>query len=284
MRAIETLLEGLIDYAGLYPPAGLDMHAAVRNYLRSQQGRYGYALGRFVVDLNRVEEFSRVAGESAGKVRLSLIVPPASDWARVAELLDAGLRIDAVEFRTGRVEEAAWCLKQVPSDMATYLELPVDGSAPDFLDAIGRTGGRIKLRMGGLLAEAFPASGAVTRVLSEASRRRISFKATAGLHHPVRSHHPFAYEPQSPSGMMHGFVNLFCAAALVYFGGTATDAERVLNEEKENAWEVGDDAIGWSSMRWSTVQIKEVRQNFMSCIGSCSFEEPMRDLEALGWL
>ena len=84
--------------------------------------------------------------------------------------------------------------------------------------------------------------------------------------------------------MMHGFVNLFCAAALVYFEGDATDAESVLHEEKAAAWEVEADAIAWGSMRWSAAQIRKVRQDLMICIGSCSFEEPMRDLEALGWL
>jgi len=284
MRAIETLLDGLIDYAGLYPPAGLDMHAAVRNYLSGQQGKYGYALGRFVVDLDRIEEFSRVAGGSADRLRVSLIVPSVPDWDRVAELLDAGLRIDSVEFRPGRVEQTAMCRKHVRSHVATYHEMPVDGSAWDFIHAIAGTGNRMKLRMGGLASEAFPRADSVARVLSWASHCRVSFKATAGLHHPIRSRHPFTYKPGSPSGTMHGFINLFCAATLLYLGGAATDAERALEEEKMNAWEVGSDAIGWGSMRWSAAQILEVRQSFLNCIGSCSFEEPIRDLEALGWL
>jgi len=284
MRAIEALLDGLIDYAGLYPPAGLDMQSAVRNYLSGQQGRYGYALGRFVVDLNRIEEFRSVAGASASEVRLSLIVPPAPEWTGLAMLVDAGLRIEAVEFRAGRVEEAAMCRKYIPSNITTYLEVPVGDGAAELVDAIAGSGNRIKLRMGGLVAAAFPEVCTVARVLGEASRRRLSFKATAGLHHPIRSRHPFTYEQGSSSGMMHGFVNLFCAAALVYFEGDATDAESVLHEEKAAAWEVEADAIAWGSMRWSAAQIRKVRQDLMICIGSCSFEEPMRDLEALGWL
>jgi hypothetical protein len=236
------------------------------------------------VDLNRIEEFRSVAGASAGDVRLSLIVPPDPDWARVAEIIDAGLRIEAVESRAGRAEEDAMRRKHTPSGVTTYLEAPADGGALDLLDSFAGTGDRIKLRMGGLVAEAFPDVGAVARVLSEAARRRVCFKATAGLHHPIRSRHPFSYERDSCSGTMHGFINLFCAAALLYFGGAAKEAECALNEEKVDAWEVGADAIAWGSMRWSAAQIREVRQNFMICIGSCSFEEPIRDLEALGWL
>ena len=33
MTAIETLLAGLFDYAGLYPPASLDLRSAANNYL-----------------------------------------------------------------------------------------------------------------------------------------------------------------------------------------------------------------------------------------------------------
>jgi len=284
MRAIEAFLDGLIDYAGLYPPAGLDMHSAVEKYQSGQRGKQGRALGRFVVDLNRIEEFRSVAGASADEMRLSLIVSRAADGARVAALLDAGLHIEAVEFKAGRVEEVATYRKHVPSGVTTYIEVPVDGDAFEFIDAIAGSGNRIKLRMGGLVAAAFPEANLVAKVLNEALRRRLLLKATAGLHHPIRSRHPFTYENGSSSGMMHGFVNLFCAAALVYFGGTARDAERILNEEKANAWEVCDDAIAWGAMRWSTAQIREVRQDFMIGIGSCSFEEPMRDLEALGWL
>jgi hypothetical protein len=124
----------------------------------------------------------------------------------------------------------------------------------------------------------------IVKVLRVLAARGIPFKATAGLHHPIRSRHCFTYEPDSPAGMMHGFVNLFCAAMLVYFGGDVSDAEVLLEEEDNVAWMISNDAIGWGSLRWSTAQVREVRQRFMTSFGSCSFEEPIRDLEALGWL
>ena len=54
--AIETLLAGLIDYAGLYPPASLDMGSAVENYRAYRSGKHAFALGRFIVDINRMDE------------------------------------------------------------------------------------------------------------------------------------------------------------------------------------------------------------------------------------
>ena len=49
MGAAEALLHGAIDYAGLFPPAGLDLEATVRNYAAYREGRDAWALGRLVL-------------------------------------------------------------------------------------------------------------------------------------------------------------------------------------------------------------------------------------------
>src|SRR5688500_1293567 len=48
-RSLRALLDGLIDYAGLFPPATLDMQAAVARYARYRAGERAWMLGRFVV-------------------------------------------------------------------------------------------------------------------------------------------------------------------------------------------------------------------------------------------
>ena len=83
---------------------------------------------------------------------------------------------------------------------------------------------------------------------------------------------------------MHGFVNLGCAAALIYFGGDADDARCVLGEEDSTAWQVNGDSIRWRDLSLTTKQLATMRREFFMSIGSCSFEEPIRDLERLGWL
>ena len=62
--AIGTLLAGLIDYAGLYPPASLDMPSAVGNYLTYRRGPHAAALGRFVVGLDHIAALREAAGHS----------------------------------------------------------------------------------------------------------------------------------------------------------------------------------------------------------------------------
>jgi hypothetical protein len=104
------------------------------------------------------------------------------------------------------------------------------------------------------------------------------------LHHPVRSQRPLTYQPQSPTGMMHGFVNLCCAAALAYFSDSEEDAAAVLDERESSSFQLTPDTIKWHDRSWSVAQLAEVRKHFLISIGSCSFEEPIHDLESMGWL
>jgi hypothetical protein len=284
MSAIEALLEGLIDYAGLYPPASLDTHSAVRNYLGFQQSKYAFALGRFVVDLNRIEELRKAAGVSIGELRLSVVASPSDNWRDLSRLIEAGLRIDLLEVKGVRPADVGPLIERVPAGLVTYFEVPMDGMETDLLSAVETAGARVKLRMGGVVAESFPPTSRVANTLKKLANKRVAFKATAGLHHSVRSSYRFTYEPESPIGVMHGFLNLFCAAALMYFGGDPDEAERILKEEEATVFQLCNGEIHWRASRWTAGQMGEVRRKFMNSFGSCSFEEPIRDLERLGWL
>jgi len=284
MNAIDSLLAGLIDYAGLYPPAGLDMHTAVRKYLEYGHCAQRRALGRFVVDLDRFPYLWDAAGDYARGLRLSVIASPDADWVEVQRLIDKGYAIEAVEIKTTEPAEIECVAKRLPAGLTAYFEAPVNGVPAATLDAIAAVDGRIKIRMGGLAAGAFPTPKATAEMLAEMVRRRMVFKATAGLHHPLRGRYPLTYAPESPTAVMHGFVNLVCAAAVLYFGGEAEEAREVLEEEWPGAWQVTPEAMVWQENGWSGDELREVRQKLFAGFGSCSFEEPMRGLEALGWL
>ena len=284
MNAIHSLLAGLIDYAGLYPPAALDMRSAVRNYVRYSQGVHAEALGRFVVNINRLDELRDAAGASLGAMRLSVVAASMEDCASLAQCMQDGLRIEGIEFNTDRPPEIRRLSACVPAGITAFFEVPAGGTTQDALEAIAEAGACAKLRMGGVVAEAFPGTQAVADALQALAGRRVAFKATAGLHHAIRSRHAFTLEPGGAAGTMHGFVNLCCAAALIHCGGEAGEARRMLDEEDAGAWRVTADGIGWRSLEWSVEELRAVRRDFFLCFGSCSFEEPMHDLEALGWL
>jgi hypothetical protein len=283
MNAIDNLLEGLFDYAGLYPPANLDVPSAVANYQRYRESADAPALGRLVADLARVEAIEKAAGDGFRSTKLTVVGAANSDWGNLARLIAHGACIEAVEVRAATPAEVGCLVRGIPQQLHAYFEVPVDRASAPMFDAICAAGAKVKLRMGGVVADAFPSAEDVASTLQAIADRHLGFKATAGLHHPLRSCHPFEDAPGGASGMMHGFMNLFCAAALVHFGGAVEDATRILDETNAEAWSVRKGAIAWRGFRWSQEQIREVRQEFFDSIGSCSFTEPMADLEALGW-
>jgi hypothetical protein len=283
MSAIGNLLDSLFDYAGLFPPASLDLPAVVRNYLCYRLGRHADALGPLIVDFNRAQELRAVAGEHLSEIRLSLIASSERDLDGLLYLLDTGLPIDAIEIKANAPSQVERIVRRLPVGQAAYFEVPVEAGDAKALDAICAAGARAKLRMGGMTAEAFPSPRATAGMLQALADRHLMFKATAGLHHPLRSNHPFTDAPDSERGMMHGFANLCCAAAIIHLGGDAIDAALILEETDPHAWQVSSEAITWRDCRWSALQMEEVRREFFHSIGSCSFTQPVEEMEALGW-
>jgi hypothetical protein len=283
MTVIANLLDGLIDYAGLFPPASLDLHAVVRNYLCYRQGQHADALGRLIVDFNRVQELRTVAGDRLREIPLSLIASTERDLDRLPCLLDDGLRIDTIEVTPNTSPGIERIARRLPVGMAIYFEVPVQAGDARTLDAICAVGARVKLRMGGLTAEAFPSPRATAGMLQALSDRHLMFKATAGLHHALRSNHPFTDAPDSEGGTMHGFANLCCAAALIHLGGDAVDADPSPQGGAPHTWQVSSEAITLRDLRLSALQMEEVRREFFQSMGSCSFTQPLKELEALGW-
>jgi hypothetical protein len=288
MTALEVLLAGLIDYAGLYPPASLDMRTAVHNYLSFSHGKHTTALGRFLVDIHSLAELREVAGDSAGHLRLSVLASAHNDGESLEALLQERPSIETLEIKLAiKINQSAQIAlieRCIATGLTIYIEVPFDSRAAETIATIAATGARVKLRMGGIVADAFPSSQTVATILKALADRRTPFKATAGLHHPIRSHHPFTDAPDSPAGLMHGFLNLACAATLLYFGGEIKQAICILDEQDPAAWTITSDAITWRNLRWSTEQLRSVRKNFLTSFGSCSFTHPIHDLETLGWL
>ena len=234
-RAQQELFARLIDYAGLFPPAALSMEEAVRNYDAYRRGEYAWMLGRFVVPAARAKE-----------------VP--------------------IDFPLSVLGDAPWEVietKEIvePNGRTVYVE-GVE------ISELAKHGLRAKIRTGGVTADAFPAAEAIAKFIRECRHHRVAFKATAGLHHPLRCVKPLTYEANAPTGTMHGFVNVFIAAAI------PDRAEEVL---MNSDFRFEDDGVWWRDVRVSSEEITEMRTRAIS-FGSCSFEEPIADLKELGWL
>lgn len=264
MTAIEAALCGLIDYAGLYPPAALEMPAAVRNYLEYGASARSPLLGRFIVDIGRLSELRAAADDAVSSMRLSVITPPSLTAAQLEEHKDVD--IESIEIKTADPATIERIRTQLPTDLECYFEVPLAPVSTEAIQALARTGARAKLRMGGVMADNFPSTASVISILAALARHRVPFKATAGLHHPIRSCHRITYAADSPASTMHGFTNLLCAAAILYFAGSLVDAEAVLCEENQHAFRIAPECIGWRTLEWSADQL----QRFASASSSAS--------------
>jgi len=289
MSALRTLLQSLIDYAGLFPPAGLDMEAAVRNYAAYRKGDDRWALGKFIVPASRLAEFERTAAPHTDPSEpWPLSVLGGSDLNHdLAMILEhryhptRGLAIESLETKAASTVEIDHATR-IPRDLATYIEIPIAAAPDNLLAAIRLVGGRAKVRTGGVKPDLFPPSSDLARFLVACSAARVSFKATAGLHHAVRCVRPLTYEKNSPTGTMHGFLNVFLAAAFVQGGMTAPSAVELLEEKDPKAFTFDDQGAAWRDRRVTTAGLGATRSTFALSFGSCSFEEPIAELKELG--
>lgn len=288
--ALRSLLEALVDYAGLFPPAGLAMRPAVENYARYRSGPYAWMLGRFVVPVARLAEFEQAWGEAGnpeGWSLSALIAKPESEFPAVQafnERHDRKIQIDAIELKAGSADEIAKIASILPSGILGYVEIPVVDDPTSLLRAIGDAGLRAKIRTGGLTSESFPDASLIARFLRASAEAGVAFKATAGLHHPLRSERPFTYEANSDRGTMHGFLNVFLAAVFARSSAELQVVENVLLEEGVSSLRFSDQGVEWRDAVLSSAEIADTRENFAIAFGSCSFEEPIADLRALGLL
>lgn len=348
-RSVRTLMSGLIDYAGLYPPAKLPMDQAVDNYAQYLRSPHAWMLGRFVCPVSRLEEFRREAsrvlpkvgpppdpagaapvgehtgqsanGSSTGRPGAPIsmthpLAPPRAGvdpwdepW-RLSAIIDGDLdenldaifafnheheqprnglaNIDAIEIKAGNAASIDSQLEIVPEEVFPFFEVPLTQGmsgedARGFIAALAGSDAGAKIRTGGVLPEAIPTCESVIAFLVGACAADIPFKATAGLHHAVRAEHPLSYEKGCPRAVMHGFLNLFMAAALVRAsrcdGGDALDA---LRETDPTRFRFTDESAAWRNRQVGTDELAETRDLFALSFGACSFTEPVEELRALG--
>jgi hypothetical protein len=289
-----ALLERVIDYAGLFPPARLAMGDAVRAYAEYHAGADRWMLGRFVVPASRLEEF-----EEAGRPHLP--GSASTSWALSALLgadveLDVGsverfndrhrdaqlgaVHVDTVELQAARVADVRAAEPSI-AGFDAFIEVPV-ADDPDVLIAnIGDIGAKAKIRTGGLTPEAIPGARHIVRFMRRCTERGVPFKATAGLHHPLRAEYPLTYEPGAVRGVMYGYLNVLLAAVLVRNDSADSDALALLEERDPAAIRNEGDGLHWRTHVVNAEQIREARHDVVA-FGSCSFREPVSELHALG--
>ncbi len=314
--SVKTLLNGLFDYAGLFPPAALPMPAALDEYLAHRAEPDDWMLGPFVIPVARLNELGALADRLSDEspIALDLLPSPADSVDSFCNSLQSDLNtsLEFVERMNGRVGLDSFEYR-LPKDALTSAASAVPAFSriesvfrsaglvhlpryaeisrtdrfiqelPHYLLAIGaqQSAGllRAKIRCGGMKEEDFPSLVELASFLHAAIRTGQPFKATAGLHHPLRHFN------RSQALTMHGFLNVFFAVTLGRMHNLDVEhLEQILSDTNPDSFVFTNAGIEWNGLQASTTSFIQDRRALALSIGSCSFDEPRQDLRDLGWL
>jgi hypothetical protein len=305
LPAVRTAFGRLIDYAGLFPPAKLSMAPAAAAYDAARLGAHAWMLGRFVVPASRLAELADAARDLA-PFALSVIVDndagpqqwfeAVQDTLRVIAAARASappVHIEALEvplpplasqretFGASIAQFAVLAERFDLRDLPVYAELPRNerwrALLSESMTSLMRARFGAKLRCGGLVPSAVPPVEDVAAFISAAVAENVPFKATAGLHHPVRHFN------EAAGFTMHGFLNIL-AASVFARRVSEDDLRAIIAEEDPAAFHFDAQTFAWRDQRANMQEIAAMREHAFVGYGSCSFAEPVDDLTALSIL
>jgi hypothetical protein len=280
------LLRGLLDDASLFPPASLAMPQAVAAHGRHTSAWYRALCGPFVCADTRLADLRTVmTSGNVTSIEVSLVVTGGADGVRAAldaVAADPRIRLRAVEVPVAKGDDPERAVRAVMTALdnaplaasAGYIELPLsviaDPATRPLLALVDSRGYRPKLRTGGVTADAFPDEATLATCLTAIIDRRTPFKCTAGLHHAVR------HTAADTGFEHHGFLNVLLAVSAAARGSSSGEVADLLTQRDAATVTarisgLDDDAIAES-------------RYLLTSFGTCSTDEPVADLVALGLL
>ncbi|MGI8811759.1 MAG: hypothetical protein ACR2IH_04435 [Pyrinomonadaceae bacterium] len=293
--SLKLLLSEIIDYAGLFPPSQLSMKAAVENYAEYRTSGFAWMLGRFITPVSRLDEFLEesdelIRADAGSPWRLSVLAgEDLSDTFRRIKLFNSQnaprVVCDMLEVKANTVSKVENSLALLPKEITAYFEISTGEAFVDLVATLALRGQRAKIRTGGAAREHFPATREIIRFVRTCQAANIPFKATAGLHHPLRCFRPLSYAADAPQGTMHGFLNMLVMTGFARESFRPSLLEQIMEEEFEEVFTFRDNGLTWRNDHFlSNGHIERLRANGLNSFGSCSFEEPIADLQSMGLL
>lgn len=273
----------LIDDAAIFPPGEASLPDAVEQHRRYQVMETASCVGPFVVGAGSVNQLATLVDRQEFPQGLRVSVVAAQQQvtdvlqsvARLPDLVLAGLEVRLPADATAADVSAVADLQRSIGGTAVFVELARTTDSPsanwqDAVAALGRSGLRLKLRTGGMSADLFPSERELALAISTAVLHGTAFKCTAGLHNAVRHRDP------GTGFEHHGFLNVLLATLDALSGADRSRVQARLAERRGAT-------LAADLRAAAPAQLLRARSMFLS-FGSCSVQEPLADLEALGVL
>ena len=299
--SLKLFLTKLIDYAGLFPPANLNLIPALKNYRTYIECEDYWIMSQFIIPVNELENISDSEMEIFNnKFQLDLSILSGNLFNDIDKLksfkskYSNKIAFSGLESRIGKIAElqellssTIFTINNENLNLATFFELPYGDDWVENMQIAVKTisdfnkknqsNFGFKLRCGGIKAEMFPEPPFVSNAIIHCIKNDVPMKFTAGLHHPIRHYN------ESVKTKMYGFINIFIGGMLAKkYNLSPSELTEILIDENENNFSFTNDLIIWDKLKLNKDQIMNYRKyNFIS-YGSCSFDEPRKDLTNLG--
>ncbi|MBD3334934.1 MAG: hypothetical protein GF355_05410 [Candidatus Eisenbacteria bacterium] len=321
-EALKAFMAAMIDYAGLFPPAGLGMAESVRNYLEYRQSPERWMLGRFLCPVGRLDELSGRLREHVEPLSLSVILTPVAATEEYLARLEKDARVlrEFLRRQTGAVQlqmietrapaeviaigeagavEAfldytAEILKAAglpPVPVFHEVGFPADWrqSTAAYIEGLGQyNAGREELRF---IPAGFKmrCGGLEPSDFPEAEQVAFAVGQCRDAAVPMKAtaglHHPVRGRDPKLNVATHGFLNVF--GAILLSGKHSLDetlVREILEEDNPASFRFIENSFAWKEWQVDVDEIRELREALGVSFGSCSFDEPRDDLRDLGLL
>lgn len=323
MKSFNSFMHGIIDYAGMFPPANLELTPAFKNYLDYIGSDDEWMMDKFVCSMKSFESFNDYNSEvnklrkdydfkrrvsfslllTGGVIEKDFLQSLKADMKRVKEFIDNNDNVDANSFEVKLPNELfdkqnIYGLRKFLNDCygvlndfdlqesTIFFEPMINDNYEFVFEKLANTSAEItnqkagfKLRTGGITPELFPTTEQVSFALKTCRESSVRFKATAGLHHPIRHYN------DSVSTKMHGFLNVFGAGILAFANPLSVkEINDIIKDERADSFIFTEEEFRWNDIPSDTENIKTARKEFVNSFGSCSFDEPKDDLKNLNLL
>jgi hypothetical protein len=321
LPSLRAFLHGIIDYAGLFPPARLRPEQALRNYARYRTEPEAWMLCRFVCPaarLGELEPFARELLKKSAPVAFSVLGRGGDDAASFHEGLAADLAAVG-DFRRRYEGRATFEVLET--------RLPPDVTGPEHAELGSRV---LRAAMERIDSASAPLPtffeisigidwhramaqviGSLARLNERGGRSSVGFKLrTGGVEAsafpppeqvavalcacrdravPFKAtaglHHAGRRFDTGIQATMHGFVNVFAAGILGHARRLGEDQVRqIIADEDPKHFMFNQAGMQWRDFRATPDEIALARKQLMTSFGSCSFDEPRQELKALGLL
>ncbi|GAA4238196.1 hypothetical protein GCM10022254_53140 [Actinomadura meridiana] len=276
-----TFALGLCDDAAVFPPGLAPLADAVPAHRAHRASSYAALVGPLVLPASALDALYPLLRDHADPpLDLSITAPGGPCEAAKALAASADLPVDLrgleVAVPPGMEPDEFFRLLGAVGDVPLYVEIPRDERRASSIDAVAGLGHRAKFRTGGVKPQLYPSPDELAAAIKAVVDAGVPFKATAGLHHPVRNTDPETGFHQ------HGFLNLLLAtdAALSIH---ADGADRPVAELTALLADRDAASVAARVAALSDARTAAARTRFLS-FGTCSITDPLHELADLGLL